>query len=79
MKKCRILLCLLLLCLVCSGCEGSYGYYGRADIPPLVEQWREDVFSIRYKYRRIFHEEVSHGILFLIYIDSKYHKKGGRE
>lgn len=43
MKKCRILLCLLLLCLVCSGCEGSYGYYGRADIPPLVEQWREDV------------------------------------
>lgn len=43
MKKCRILLCLLLVCLVCSGCEGSYGYYGRADIPPLVEQWREQV------------------------------------
>ena len=43
MKKCRILLCLLLLCLVCSGCEGSYGYYGRADIPPMVEQWREQV------------------------------------
>lgn len=43
MKKCRILLYLLLVCLVCSGCEGSYGYYGRADIPPLVEQWREQV------------------------------------
>lgn len=42
-KKCGMLACLLILCLVCSGCEGSYGYYGRADIPPLVEQWREDV------------------------------------
>ena len=43
MRKCRMLLYLFLLCFICSGCEGSYGYYGRADIPPLVEQWREHV------------------------------------
>lgn len=45
MKKGKIkaLLCLFILSLLLSGCEGDYGYYGKADIPPLVEQWREYV------------------------------------
>ena len=41
--KLKVLLCLLLFSLLLSGCEGDYGYYGKADIPPLVEQWREEV------------------------------------
>lgn len=43
MRKARLLIGALMICLSLSGCEGDYGYYGRADIPPLVEQWREDV------------------------------------
>lgn len=43
MKKKRLWIVLIIACLLLSGCEGSYGYYGRADIPPLVEQWRSDV------------------------------------
>lgn len=43
MKKIGLWIGLIVICLCLSGCEGSYGYYGRADIPPLVEQWREDV------------------------------------
>lgn len=43
MKKIRLWIGLVAVSLFLGGCEGSYGYYGRADIPPLVEQWREDV------------------------------------
>lgn len=43
MKKNRVLIFLLVFALFLTGCEGDYGYYGKADIPPLVEQWREDV------------------------------------
>ena len=43
MKKISLWIGLIVVCLCLGGCEGSYGYYGRADIPPLVEQWREDV------------------------------------
>lgn len=34
---------ILLLALLLTGCEAEYGYYGKTDVPPLVEQWREDV------------------------------------
>lgn len=43
MGKAKLLAGTLVLCLALSGCGGGYGYYGRANIPPLVEQWREDV------------------------------------
>lgn len=43
MKKAYLIIIILLLCLALSGCEGEYGYYGRAEVSPMVEQWRGDV------------------------------------
>ena len=43
MKKKGLGIVLIVTCLILSGCDENYGYFGRADIPPLVEQWREDV------------------------------------
>lgn len=44
MKKHAIaIVYLLILAFLLTGCESSYGYYGKAEIPPLVEQWRDDV------------------------------------
>lgn len=36
-----VFLCVTLVSL--TGCEAGYGFYGKTDVPPLVEQWREDV------------------------------------
>ena len=43
MKKKGLWIVFIAICFILSGCDENYGYYGRADIPPLVEQWREDV------------------------------------
>lgn len=42
-EKFKWLLYLLVFSLFLSGCGGDYGYYGKANVPPLVEQWREYV------------------------------------
>lgn len=43
MKKKGLLMVFVIVCFILNGCESDYGYYGKADLPPLVEQWREDV------------------------------------
>lgn len=50
MKKLFLLLNLLALTTLMTACQGDYGYYGRADVSPLVEQWREDVEFYADKY-----------------------------
>lgn len=44
MKEKKVILGLILcFMLALTGCEAEYGYYGKTDVPPLVEQWREEV------------------------------------
>lgn len=43
MKKIRLWISLVAICFILGGCAGNYSFYGRADVSPLVEQWREDV------------------------------------
>lgn len=43
MKRKMIWIVMPILSMLMTACESSYGYYGKADIPPIVEQWREEV------------------------------------
>lgn len=50
MKKTAVWIAVLFVLMILTGCESNSGYYGKADIPPLVEQWRESVQFYADKY-----------------------------